>query len=271
MESVMPSTSRESTLGVAVETGKWPARVPLLQAALAQIGAVLVLGGIVLVLGLASFDAVTLTLIQGLVAASLGRYIGMDWWWIPIHALFAPGLLWILTFNLPPVYALSVFCLLASLYWTVARTRVPLFLSSRDATLALADILPTDRSFMFLDMGCGLGGVLSSLARTRPLGQYHGIESAPVPFLVSRLRAITGSGRCCVTWGNYGDLDLGRYDVVYAYLSPAAMNDVWRKASSEMRPGSLLISNSFAVPGVPPGLTVPTSAQDGSKLLLWHM
>jgi len=267
----MPSTSRESVTGVAIATGAWPARVPLRQAALAQIGAVLVIVGIVLVLGRASFDAVTLALIQGFVAASLGRSMGMDWWWIPIHAFFAPGLLWILTFDLPPAYALSAFCLLASLYWTVSRTRVPLFLSSRDATLAIAGVLPSDCSFTFLDMGCGLGGVLSSLARTRPLGQYHGIESAPLPFLVSRLRAITGSGRCCVTWGDYGDLDLGRYDVVYAYLSPAAMSDVWRKASAEMRPGSLLISNSFAVPGVAHGSTISPSAQDGSKLLLWHM
>ena len=267
----MPSTNRESITGVAMATGKWPARVPLLHAALAQIGAVLVLGGIVSILGPASIDAVALALIQGFVAASLGRCLGMDWWWIPIHALFAPGLLWILTFDLPPAYALSAFCLLASLYWTVSRTRVPLFLSSRDATRSVADVLPSDRSFTFLDMGCGLGGVLSSLARTRPLGQYHGIESAPLPFLVSRLRAIAGSGRLCITWGDYDELDLSRYDVVYAYLSPAAMSEVWRKASSEMRPGSLLISNSFAVPGVPPGLTIPACAQDGSKLLLWHM
>ena len=267
----MPPTSRESDTGLALATADWPARVPLRQAALAQIGAVLVLWGMVLVLGRASFDVMTLALIQGFIAAILGRYLGLDWWWIPIHALFAPGLLWTQTFGLPPVYALSAFCLLASLYWTVSRTRVPLFLSSRDATRSVADVLPRDRSFTFLDMGCGLGGVLSSLARTRPLGQYHGIESAPLPFLVSRLRAITGSGRLCITWGDYDELDLSRYDVVYAYLSPAAMSEVWRKASSEMRPGSLLISNSFAVPGVAPGVTIPSCAHDGSKLLLWQM
>lgn len=267
----MPSTSRELVTGVAIATREWPARVPLRQAVVAQIGAVLVLVAIILIVRLASFDAVTLALIQGFVAASLGRYMGMDYWWIPIHALFAPGLVWALTFDLPPAYALSAFCLLASLYWRVSRTRVPLFLSSRVATLAVADVLPSDRSFTFLDMGCGLGGVISSLARARPLGQYHGIESAPVPFLVSRLRAIIGSRRYCVTWGDYGDLDLGRYDVVYAYLSPAAMSDVWHKASSEMRPGSLLISNSFSVPGVRPALTISTSSQDGSKLLLWRM
>jgi hypothetical protein len=35
-----------------------------------------------------------------------------------------------------------------------------------------------------------------------------------------------------------------------------------------MRSGSLLISNGFAVPGVPPALTVATG---DSRLLLWRM
>ncbi len=267
----MLSRNPERFPGRAALTGRWSARVPLLQAALAQVGAVLVVGVMVLGLGPARFDVLTLALVQGVIAASLGRCIGMDWWWVPIHALFVPGLLWTQEFGLPPSYALGAFFLLASLYWTVSRTRVPLFLSSRDATLAVAELLPRDRRFSFLDMGCGLGGVLSSLQRARPHGQYHGIESAPLPFLVSRLRAMTDVGRRCITWGDYDELDLGRYDVVYAYLSPAAMSEVWRKAKSEMRSGSLFISNSFAVPGVPPELTIPTSGQDGSKLLLWRM
>ena len=49
------------------------------------------------------------------------------------------------------------------------------------------------------------------------------------------------------------------------------MGDLWHKASREMRSGSLLISNSFAVPGVPPALTVATGAHGDSRLLLWRM
>jgi SAM-dependent methyltransferase len=192
----------------------------------------------------------------------------MEAWWLPIHALFVPGLVWTLGFGLPPVYALGAFCLLASLYWGVSRTRVPLFLSSRAAALAVAGLLPQERSFSFLDLGCGLGGVLACLARARPAGRYYGIESAPLPFLLSWLRAALVEQSCRISWGDFRDLDLGRYDVVYAYLSPAAMGDLWRKARREMRSGSLLISNGFAVPGVPPALTVATG---DSRLLLWRM
>jgi len=251
----------------------YPARVPLARAAAVQAGALLAVLALAAVVpaAAAGSDAMTWALLQGIVAARLARGLGMEAWWLPIHALFVPGLVWTLGFGLPPGYALAAFLLLASLYWGVSRTRVPLFLSSRAATQAVANLLPQEGSFSFLDLGCGLGGVLARLARARPAGSYHGIESAPVPFLLARLRAALMARSCRISWGDFRDLDLGRYDVVYAYLSPAAMGDLWHKASREMRGGSLLISNGFAIPGVPPALTIATGARRGSRLLLWRM
>lgn len=252
----------------------YPARVPLWQAAAVQAAAALALLALALLLPPATavnVDAITWALLQGMVAAALARALGADAWWLPMHALFVPGLVWALGFGLPPVYAFAAFCLLASLYWGVSATRVPLFLSSRAAARALAHLLPRERSFSFLDLGCGPGGVLVSLARARPAGRYHGIESAPLPFLLARLRAALAAPSCRVSWGDFNDLDLGRYDVVYAYLSPAAMGGLWHKARREMRRGSLLISNRFAVPGVPPALCVATGARSGSKLFVWRM
>lgn len=258
----------------AGSAGAYPVRVPLLRAAVVQAGAfllILALTALVPVAAMAASDAMAWAWVQGIVAARLGRGLGMEAWWLPIHALFVPGLVWLLGFDLPPHYSLGVFCVLASVYWGVSRTRVPLFLSSRAAARAVADLLPQERGFTFLDLGCGLGGVLSCLARARPAGRYYGIESAPVPFLLSWLRVALGAQACRVTWGDFQNLDLGRYDVVYAYLSPAAMSGLWDKASREMRAGSLLISNSFAVPGVPPAFTLATGTQAGSMLLLWRM
>lgn len=272
---MLPQPSPDRVVdAVAGSAGVYLARVPLRQAAAVQAGASLIilsLSAAVPATAAANSDVMTWALLQGIVAARLARSLGMEAWWLPIHMLFVPGLMWTLGLGLPPVYALGAFCLLASLYWGVSRTRVPLFLSSRAAVQAVADLLPQERSFTFLDLGCGLGGVLGYLARARPAGRYYGIESAPVPFLLSRLRAALGVQPCRISWGDFRDFDLGRYDVVYAYLSPAAMGDLWRQASREMRSGSLLISNSFAVPGVPPGSTVGTSGQGDSRLLLWRM
>jgi SAM-dependent methyltransferase len=176
-----------------------------------------------------------------------------------------------LGFEFPPEYALALFCLLGSVYWSVCGTRVPLYLSSPAAAQALADLLPRDRSFAFLDLGCGLGGVLAHLDRARPSGTYHGAELAPVPFLLCWLRTALSGRRCSVSWEDFRNLDFGRYDVIYAYLSPAAMGGLWEKAAREMRPGSMLVSNSFAVPGVQPAFTLATGAGSGSRLLVWRM
>ena len=71
--------------------------------------------------------------------------------------------------------------------------------------------------------------------------------------------------------GDFWRTDLARYDVVYAYLSPAAMPRLWAKARREMRPGSLLVSNGFEVPGVPAGRVIPLGDAMRSTLHVWQM
>ena len=271
---MLPLPSPERAIDAASDCeDSYPAHVPLLRAAAAQAGAFLLtvaLTALVPAAAIANIDVMAWAFVQGLVAARLGRGLGMDFWWFPINALFVPSLVWMLGLGLPSHYPLGAFCLLASVYWGVSRTRVPLFLSNRAAARAVASLLPQERGFTFVDLGSGLGGMLSSLARARPSGRYFGVESAPVPFVLSWLRALRVQS-FHVRWGKYEALDLGRYDVVYAYLSPAAMTSLWDKARREMRAGSLLISNGFAIPDVPPALTLATGTRGCTNLLLWRM
>jgi SAM-dependent methyltransferase len=147
---------------------------------------------------------------------------------------------------------------------------VPLYLSSAKVTARLSALLPQHAAFRFLDLGCGTGSLLVDLAHARPDGSYHGIETAPLLLLLSRWRA-----RKCeavrVTWGDFWHTDLARYDIVYAYLSPVPMGRLWDKARREMRPGSLLVSNTFAVPGIAPACTLPVGDRIRSTLYVWRM
>jgi len=61
---------------------------------------------------------------------------------------------------------------------------------------------------------------------------------------------MAGLGNCEWRWGDLWRTELSAYDVVYAFLSPVPMAALWEKAQREMRPGTLFISNSFAVPDV---------------------
>ncbi len=206
--------------------------------------------------------------LEGIGAAVLGMVAGLPVWWLPINLLFAPVAYALLGWQIPAPFYLVAFCLVFALNAAAVRYRVPLFLSSSQVTSLLAGLLPRRAGLRFLDLGCGTGSLLAGLARMRPDGCYHGIETAPLSFVLSRLRAGSAAR---VTWGDFWDADLAQYDVVYAYLSPAPMARLWRKARREMRPGSLLVSNSFAIPGVTPAYALPAGDRLRSMLYVWRM
>jgi SAM-dependent methyltransferase len=162
---------------------------------------------------------------------------------------------------LPPWLFLAAFLAMLAIYWSTFRTQVPYFPSGRRAWDAVAGVLPQGRPVYLVDIGSGLGGLVLDLARRRPESTFVGIELAPLPWLVSRLRAPFA--------GDYEGLDFADYDVVFAYLSPAAMEALWRKASAEMRPGTLLLSYEFVIMAKAPDLTIlPTGP--GPLLYGWH-
>ena len=209
-------------------------------------------------------------LMQGALAASLAGLMGMPRWWLVIGFLFAPALVGAHSLQLSSSWYLAGFVLLALVYWSVFRTRVPFFLTSNRAHAALAALLPEANNFSMIDLGSGLGGVLARMSDARPDGNYIGMETAPLPFMLSMLR-LAGMRNCKVIWGDFWQRDLGNIDVVYAYLSPVPMEKLWQKVRREMKPGSLFISNTFPVPGVAPDRAIQLDDMSGSVLYVWHI
>jgi hypothetical protein len=64
--------------------------------------------------------------------------------------------------------------------------------------------------------------------------------------------------------GSYTDLDFSRYDVIFAYLSPAATEMLWSKAFKEMKPNALLVSHEFPIIGVVPHMVLSASSNSAS-------
>ncbi|MGJ0517046.1 MAG: class I SAM-dependent methyltransferase [Methylomicrobium sp.] len=211
-----------------------------------------------------------LVLLHSAMAVVLSGFLRMPFWWLAIQGLFVPLLLMTLSLNLPPSLFLAGFILLWLIFFSNTRERVPLYLSNETSCQALATLLPKERHFRFLDLGCGVGEVLVSLAEHKPEGLFYGVESAPLPFLVSWLR-LKKKNNAHVRYGNLWNENLAAYDIVYAFLSPEPMIDLWRKAKNEMQTGSLFISNSFAVPGCPPARILEVNDARRTHLLIWEM
>ena len=192
--------------------------------------------------------------LQGACAALASHKLGAPRWWLAIHLGFLPAALWLSAWDIAPTWYLLAFALLASIYWRTDRSQVPLYLSNSKTAGALAALLP-QRPLNIADLGCGDGGLLRRLARLRPDCCYVGCEHAPLPWLWAKLSTLSHSNvRIC--YGDFWRRDLGEFDVVYAFLSPVPMARLMAKVGAEMRPGTLFVSNSFAVPGGVPGQVV---------------
>ncbi len=210
--------------------------------------------------------------LQGVIAATISFYSPQTpYWWRLIHLLFIPALIAVSALQLPAYWFLIGFISLALIFGRTYRTQVPLFLSSQQTIQALVGLLPQERSFRMVDLGSGCGGVIFNLARVLPNGHYDGVEAAILPCWIGKLRARLFRHPCQFHWKNIWQHDLGAYDVVYAYLSPVPMPALWQKATQEMRPGSLLISNTFTVPGITPDHSITLNDFSGSVLYVWRM
>ncbi len=212
----------------------------------------------------------SLFLLQGIFAALLSALWGMARWWRVIHLVFPLAIFFMLHWQLPNWFYLLAFLFSVSLFWATYRTQVPFYPSLPATWRHVKSLIEIDRSVRVLDIGSGFGGLVLYLARERPLAICSGIELAPLPWLISALLALVKKSSAKFKYGNYQAVKLSEYDVVFAYLSPVVMPEVWHKARQEMRPGSLLISYEFEIPGVPPKLRIQDDPK-GPGIFVWEM
>lgn len=212
----------------------------------------------------------SLVLAQVCGAVAVAAWLRSARWWLVIHALFAPLLVLAQQLALDPRWYLAAFVALALVYWSSFRTQVPLYLSNQATVRALLDLLPAERPVHVLDLGSGTGSLLLPLARARADCRFTGIEAAPAPWLLSRLRA-RGLANLALRRGDFFAADWRGQDVVYAFLSPVPMTRVWEKAAASLAPGALLVSNSFPVPGVRPEREIRLDDRRGTTLYLYRI
>lgn len=246
-------------------------RFPAFKALFIQLIALIIIFIAVFILPALSFTIFEWAIFQGIIALFISTRLNMAIWWKFIHLIFMPTFIATLALELSPIWFLAAFVLLLLIYGKTYQTQVPLYLTSQIVIDNLASVLPEQGKFSFIDLGSGCGGVLNKLNKTHKHGIFHGIESAILPFIISRLRNLSLTSPCKIQWGNFWQQDLSRYDFVYAYLSPVPMEELWHKARREMRPGSIFISNSFKIPGIDPEKSIQLDDLTGSTLYLWRM
>lgn len=209
-------------------------------------------------------------LVQGLAAALCSRLLRQPAWWLPMHLLFAPALLGALAMQLPSWIYLALFVLLALVYWGTVQGDVPLFLSPPEVAQALARLAERERAGMFADLGAGVGSVVLPLSRQRPLLAIDAWERAPLPWAVAAWRC-RRAPNVAVRRASFWESRLARYDLVFAFLSPAVMPALGEKVDREMCPGAWFVSSSFALPERLPDEVIEVGDARGTRLYCYRI
>ena len=124
---------------------------------------------------------------------------------------------------------------------------------------ALNGIIPpqTADGFRFLELGCGLGRCLTTLAAAHPRGEFVGVDLNPDhTAAVARDIAAGELGNARVITADFGHLpdDLGVFDFialhgVYSWVAPSVREEILATARARLAPGGLLLVSYNAMPG----------------------
>jgi hypothetical protein len=212
----------------------------------------------------------TFALLQGLCAAAFSIAMRGARWWLPIHLVFLPAVVLVSGLHVDSGWYLAAFLILALTYWSTFQSRVPLYLSNAATAQAILELIPVDATWTVADAGCGTGSLLVRLARARPASRFEGVEIAPLPWLIARVR-MRQLSNAQVHRSSFWSWSFAGQDLVYVFLSPVPMPRIWEKACAEMRPGSLLVSNSFVIPDVPPERIIQVEDRRSTRLYLYRL
>jgi hypothetical protein len=209
--------------------------------------------------------------LQATLATILGKIFQLKKWWHLINLLFVPALIFFNTFQIPRWSFLVGFCILLLVNWNSLKDRVPLYLTGNKTQELLAELLQKQRNgFSFVDLGSGLAGTLYYLAKRFPDSKFYGVETAPLVYFLSWLRCMFLKN-CHIKFRSIWNEDLSQYDVVYCFLSPIPMPEIWKKAKSEMKKGTVLVSNTFEIPAVKPTEIIKLHDWRDSKIIIWKI
>ncbi len=248
----------------------WGSGPPVLKALAAQVLSFLLL------LGVAQIISIRLPLwvwvaLQGLLAAALAAGWGLGAWWRGFQILVPMALAWQLGNPISVWVYPSLLAVLLLVFGGGILTRVPLYNSGSPAWNELLTLIPVGEPWRIADLGAGLGGPLAALACRRPEASFIGVEASPLVWFIAWVRCLPWKRNCKIQPGSLWNFPLQEIDLAFAFLSPAPMGALWEKACAEMRPGTLLVSHSFQIPGVKPDRRIPLPGRPGACLLLYRI
>ena len=150
----------------------------------------------------------------------------------------------------------SILLVMLSILVGVLRTGISPMPSSRQAVRQVLTFLASPRSGAIYELGAAWGSLAIPLAKAYPNRRIIAYELSTIPwlFLWLRVRLFRINNIEVVRRDFFRD-DLGKAAVIVCYLYPGSMVRLSTKLQEELTPGTVVVSNTFALPGWTPEQT----------------
>ncbi|MES2930523.1 MAG: methyltransferase domain-containing protein [Patescibacteria group bacterium] len=133
---------------------------------------------------------------------------------------------------------------------TSFRAKVPFVPVPTSILPAIEEALGVKEGSVLYDLGCGDGRILFFIALSAPNARYVGIENSPFPLILARVRAWWHrkfhTGDIAILNQDFFTRDLSDATHIFTYLYPNVMDDLLPKLDRELKPGTRLVSATFA-------------------------
>jgi len=141
------------------------------------------------------------------------------------------------------LFALLIFFL--TIAFVTGAPFVPSTKPTASSMIRLAHLKP---GMTVYDLGSGDGRLLFLAAKEG--GAAIGFEINPFLVVFSWIKKMASKerDRIGIRWQNFWQADFSKADVVFVYLLPWKMEKLAKKLQKELKPGSLVVSNSFIFP-----------------------
>jgi trans-aconitate methyltransferase len=142
----------------------------------------------------------------------------------------------------------------ASVLWNANRLGIGPVPTSRPVRRAMMSLVPSSAATLY-ELGCGWGGLARAMARRFPSARVIAVEASLVPWaMTAALQRLQHIPNLEVVRGSFWSQPLGEADVLVCYLWTGGMQEL--AARLRLKPGAVLISATFALPGATAEQTV---------------
>lgn len=122
------------------------------------------------------------------------------------------------------------------------------------------------------ELGSGWGTLALPIARQRRDATVIGYENSIVPFAASRIRLIlSDTPNLQLLLANFYNADLSEADLIVCYQSPGNMSRLRPKFEAELSDSTIVVSNTFAVPGWTPSETHRVDDLFRTRIYVYHV